>query len=223
MGTCNVCLEDGKLRTCCDRHYCKLCYQSTGNCPGCDLITVGANRGLLPLSTSAQKAPADATGFGGQVQEGEECRLCLRQGFTRKCCGDFYCSDCYFKTGHCPGCQKHTTRGIRYQRIPRDPGFVPVLFGYLATFLVSLAALACIAVVVANNRSFITTVFGRTCYGFFPSCRGDIKCVEFDGGSASSGLKPITRWSECDDESTVNKVYGNYCVFDKAVRWRRRV
>ena len=219
IDTCNVCLENGKLRNCCNRHYCRLCYEGTGNCPGCDLITIGANRGLLKQVQSGTKVPGDgaATNTTEHVQECEECRLCLRQGFTRKCCGEFFCSDCYFKTGHCPSCRSLVQTWIKSERIPRDPGNLPVLLGYLATLLVSLAVLACAAIAVANNYSFIATVFGQTCYGFFPSCSKDTKCVEFEG-SASSGLEPTTAWTNCKNESTVNKVYGTYCVFDKTVR-----
>lgn len=218
VDACGVCLEDGKLRKCCNRHYCKFCYEGTGNCPGCHLITVGANRGLL---TQDNIPPKDAENVVAKtatpiVQEGEECRACLRQGFARKCCGEFYCSDCYFRGGHCPSCQRPAERRIKYERIPRDPGLVPVLIGYLATLLVSLAVLACVAVAVASNNSFLTTVFGQTCYGFFPSCIFDPKCVAFEG-DAANGLEPITEWSACDDESTVNKVYGSYCVFDEEV------
>lgn len=213
VDTCGICLEDGKLRACCNRHYCKLCYQGTGNCPGCQLITVGANRGLL----NEDKTSADGGAPKPVVREGEECRICLRQGFARKCCGEFYCSECYFRSGHCPCCQRPAERKIKYQRVPKDPGLVPVMIGYLATLLVCLAVLACVSVVVANDNSFLTTVFGQTCYGFFPSCIPGPKCVAFEGDIAN-GLEPITEWSACDDKLTVNKVYGSYCVFDEEVK-----
>lgn len=217
VDTCGVCLEDGRLRTCCDRHYCKLCYEGTGNCPGCHLITVGANRGLLTQDIP-QKDVADkgATAPAIAVREGEECRMCLRQGFARKCCGEFFCSDCYFRGGHCPSCQRPAEKRIKYQRIPSDPGLVPVLIGYAATLLVSLAVLACVSVAVASNNSAIKTMFGQTCYGFFPQCITSPRCVEFVGDTGD-GLEPITEWGACDDESTVNKVYGSYCIFDEEV------
>lgn len=217
VDTCGVCMEDGKLRSCCHRHYCKLCYEGTGNCPGCHLITVGANKGLLTQDNLQPDGAAGGAGKAPVVREGEECRSCLRQGFARKCCGEFYCSDCYFRGGHCPSCQFPAERRIKYQRVPRDPGFVPVLIGYAATVLVSLAVLACVSVAVANNNSVITTVFGQKCYGFFPSCIAGPKCVAFEGDTAD-GLAPITEWSSCDDQSTVEKVYGGYCVFDEEVR-----
>eukprot|EP00904_Undaria_pinnatifida_P000099 jgi/Undpi1/1008/HiC_scaffold_10.g04472.m1 len=216
VDACGVCLEDGKLRSCCHRHYCKLCYEGTGNCPGCHLITVGANKGLLTQENLNPDGAADGAGNAPVVREGEECRSCLRQGFARKCCGEFYCSDCYFRSGHCPSCQFPAEKRIKYQRLPRDPGFVPVLIGYAATLLVSLAVLACVSVAVANNNSAIKTVFGQTCYGFFPSCIAGPKCVEFAGDTAT-GLAPITEWSYCNDETTVEKVYGGYCIFDEEV------
>lgn len=221
MDTCGVCLEDGKLRACCNRHYCKLCYEGTGNCPGCHLITVGANRSLL----ATQKETADSAAADAAlpvVQDGEECRGCLRQGFARKCCGEFYCSECYFRGGHCPSCQTPAEKRIKYQRIPRDPGVVPVLVGFFATVLVSLVTLAGVSVAVASNNAVIKTVFGQTCYGFFPSCIPGPKCVAYDGGDIEVGLEPITEWSECDHETAVNKIYGSYCVFDEEV-WMRNL
>lgn len=220
VDTCVVCLEDGKLRTCCNRHYCKLCYEGTGNCPGCHLITVGANRGLL----ASQKNAADSAAAAARaavampvVRDGEECRKCLRQGFARKCCGEFYCSDCYFQGGHCPSCQTAAEKRIRYQRIPHDPGVVPVLIGFFATVLVTLVVLAGISVGIVSNNAVISTVFGQTCYGFFPSCIPGPRCVAYDSGDLEIGLEPITQWDFCDDETTVNKIYGSYCVFDEEV------
>ncbi|CAM9440901.1 unnamed protein product [Hapterophycus canaliculatus] len=218
VDTCGVCLEDGKLRACCNRHYCKLCYQGTGNCPGCHLITVGANRSLLARQKdAADSAAAPAKAALPVVRDGEECRGCLRQGFARKCCGEFYCSECYFRGGHCPSCQTPAEKRIKYQRIPRDPGVVPVLVGFFATVLVSLVALAGVSVAIASNNAVIRTVFDQTCYGFFPSCIPGPKCVAYDAGDIEGGLEPITEWSACDHEITVNKIYGSYCVFDEEV------
>lgn len=50
-----------------------------------------------------------------------------------------------------------------------------MLIGYLATLLVSLAVLACVAVIVASNNSLQSTIFGQTCYGFFPKCSTEPK------------------------------------------------
>lgn len=217
VGCCGVCMEDGKLRECCRRHYCKLCYEGTGNCPGCQRIMVGANLGVLAdASAVGMKSKNVVDGIAQEVRDGEECRSCLRQGFYRKCCGEFYCSDCYFKSGYCPSCQCRAERRVKYQRFPRDPGLVPVLVGYLATLLVCLAALTCIAVIAASNHSLPRTMFGQTCFGFFSKCTTGPKCIAFDGNLAH-GLNPVSGWSACDDESTVMKIYGSYCVFDKQV------
>ncbi|CAM9525001.1 unnamed protein product [Discosporangium mesarthrocarpum] len=195
VDVCGVCMEDGRLRRCCNRHYCTYCYQSTGNCPGCHLMTVNKTE---------------------EIKDGEECRKCLRQGFRRKCCGEFFCSDCYFSSGHCPSCQKLAERRVKYERMPRDPGLVPVLLGYLVTLLVTVAVLACFAVVVVNNKSLPVTLFGQTCYGFFPQCIEDPKCIDFSG-NISDGIGPITEWGRCEHETSVNKVYGSYCIYDKQV------
>lgn len=80
-------MEDGKLRNCCGRHYCRLCYEGTGNCPGCHLITVGVDRGVLHQASKDKrnaknkKAPAAPV-----VRDGEECRSCLRRVSGHSCC-----------------------------------------------------------------------------------------------------------------------------------------
>ncbi|CAN0429515.1 unnamed protein product, partial [Ectocarpus sp. 12 AP-2014] len=123
----------------------------------------------------------------------------------------------YFQTGHCPSCHVPAEKRIEYQRIPRDPGVVPVLVGFFATVLVCLVTLAGISVTIANNSAVIKTVFDQTCYGFFPSCTPGPKCVAYDSGDIGNGLEPITEWSACEDETTVNKIYGSFCVFDEEV------
>jgi hypothetical protein len=45
---------------------------------------------VLDCAIQVEAREADA-------RDGEECRVCLRQGFRRKCCGEFFCSSCYFK------------------------------------------------------------------------------------------------------------------------------
>lgn len=43
-----------------------------------------------------------------------------------------------------------------------------------------------------------------------------IRCVAFDG-EIVNGFEPITEWESCDDTSTLNKIYGTYCIYDKQV------
>lgn len=206
-------MEDGKLRPCCNRHFCKSCYEGTGNCPGCHLITLAANKGVINNYKSRKEKTSVKE---PDVRDGEECRLCLRQGFRRRCCGEFFCRDCYFKTARCPSCQHLAEKRVSHGKTPADPGLVPVLIGYLATLLVSLAVLACVAVAIANDKSLPTTVFGQTCYGFFPKCSAEAACVAFEG-AIEDGPHPITEWRSCDDETTVDKMYGSYCIFDRQV------
>jgi hypothetical protein len=81
---CELCLEDGVRRPCCKHGFCRYCYEKSGNCPGCNRISVGADAGLFWEDVEKRGR--------GEVRDGEECRLCLRQGFCRKCCSEFYCS-----------------------------------------------------------------------------------------------------------------------------------
>ncbi|KAG5187103.1 hypothetical protein JKP88DRAFT_260321 [Tribonema minus] len=204
---CDQCREDGLVRACCKGAYCKYCYEVTGNCPKCGLITTGANKGKYWAEVEAGEAEA---------RDGEECRVCLRQGFRRKCCGEFFCSACYFRAGACPACAAPAQRRVRLTRTPRDPGVAPVLLGYAVSALVCLAALAVAAVVAANDRTLPRTVSGYRCYGFFPECSGEDACVEVEGGAARGMPDALVSWKQCTLQ-TVNKLYGQYCVHDKQV------
>ncbi|CAM9487124.1 unnamed protein product, partial [Chrysoparadoxa australica] len=208
---CEQCMEDGKMRDCCQHVFCKHCYESTGCCPHCERLTTGENKGKF--WSDLNKLPGPNV---GEVRDGEECRMCMRQGFRRTCCGEFYCGECYFKSGHCPSCNKEAKRRIKYQRIPRDPGFKPVLLGYFMSLLVCMAALAVISVTIANNASLPETIFGYRCFGFFPECSADDRCVEFSGDIGDGIPDPITSWVGCDLNSE-RKMYGSYCVHDEQV------
>lgn len=48
------------------------------------------------------------------------------------------------------------------------------------------------------------------------------RCVAFDG-EIVNGFEPITEWKSCDDSSTINKIYGTFCIFDKQVATTNRV
>ncbi|CAN0008789.1 unnamed protein product, partial [Phaeothamnion confervicola] len=161
-------------------------------------------------------AGSGQAGDGEAVRDGEECRLCLRQAYRRKCCSEFYCSDCYFKAGVCPSCGKAVERRAQFQRVPRDPGLWPVAAGYAVSLLVVVSALAVVAVAIANDRTLPATVIGHRCYGFFTECSSEDACVAFPDSLAEGLLPPAHEWEACTLE-TVNKMYGSYCVYDKQV------
>ena len=70
--------------------------------------------GAQPAIVGAEEdAVADEDDPGAQAVE---CPVCLGPGFLRSCCGDFFCNECYLKTGVCPGCgTKCVKRGFDYE------------------------------------------------------------------------------------------------------------
>jgi hypothetical protein len=48
--------------------FCRYCYEATGNCPRCGLITTGENKG---------KYWADLDAGAAEAREGEECRVII--------------------------------------------------------------------------------------------------------------------------------------------------
>jgi hypothetical protein len=51
---------------CVQASFCRYCYEATGNCPRCGLITTGENKG---------KYWADLDAGAAEAREGEECRV----------------------------------------------------------------------------------------------------------------------------------------------------
>lgn len=85
--SCKLCFEDGKQRTCCKVFYCDYCYENKLNCPSCG---IALDHGV-PVRPTAKEDE--------QLKEKEvlECRRCLKPGYRRKCCQEYYCGDCYCK------------------------------------------------------------------------------------------------------------------------------
>ena len=65
--------------------------------------------------TNQGKYSADIEAIAVEAREGEECRICLKQGFRRKCCGEWFCSTDYFKDGHCPSCNARVEQKTQFK------------------------------------------------------------------------------------------------------------
>ena len=141
--------------------------------------------------------------------EEEECRLCLEKGYFRRCCSNFYCHDCYFKTGFCPGCEKRLQlTGIECND-KDDPGSLAVILSWILSAWMLTVFLGFITIYIVNETTLPTTVWGHTCQGWFPSC--DLKiCIDMTGNSLH-GLPYLYKY--CND-STKEYFLGNACIFD---------
>ncbi len=82
---CTICFEEGKLRHCCKSVLCDYDYTKDKFCPICK------------NSTKMDKVTG-AVFMIPHYSEHEECRICLGPGLKRRCCGQYYCDECYCKS-----------------------------------------------------------------------------------------------------------------------------
>lgn len=147
------------------------------------------------------------------VNEDEECRLCLEQGYLRKCCQNFYCHECFQKSGYCPGCgeEVHYT-GITAWKA-EDPGVLAVAGTWVITILFILTVSTFIITFIWNELTVPTTIWGHKCKSWFPSCNHEV-CINL-GDNVLHGLP--NDYTYCDARSTINKVFGSICIFDSTL------
>jgi len=192
-------MEDGKSRICCQTIYCDYCYTIETKCPTCKTASV-----------------VDEAQFKGKFsREGEECRICLAQGFKRGCCGEFYCNACYYNTGYCPSCRqsvKNQPLAAGSGLLTHNPGIPPVLVGYCMSVLAVLTLGALLAFIVANEQQIPETVYGFRCYGIFQECSAEQRCLELNG-TAAGGLRDLAWARDCSNASAA-KLRGTTCVYD---------
>ena len=81
---CAICFEEGKLRSCCKTVYCDYDYSKNKSCPNCH-------------NDTKKDKISGAVFMVSKYSEFEECRICLAAGLKRRCCGNYYCDDCYCK------------------------------------------------------------------------------------------------------------------------------
>jgi hypothetical protein len=144
--------------------------------------------------------------------EHEECRVCLEPGLKRRCCGHYYCDDCYYSVDKCRSCQtKVGVRGIGYSNRAE---WVAVLLGWMSSFLFVLVMCAFAATLGASESLTPQGISDYSCDGFFRKCSVSV-CVDLkeDVANGTSSLPPIHTWQPCELSSTVKMIsYG--CIFD---------
>lgn len=101
--------------------------------------------------------------------EATQCTVCLAPGFMRKCCGEFYCNDCFFRNRACPGCgAPAVSKGFSYD--VKDPGGCALALGWFTTHSIWLSALLIIFLVSFDEAHRRRTVSGFKCYKYMGAC-----------------------------------------------------
>jgi hypothetical protein len=146
--------------------------------------------------------------------EHEECRMCLEPGTKRKCCGNYYCDECYYKNPLCKSCGTAINNAGIKQLLWGKASITSVLLGWTFAIFVILAILALIAVVSASEAQTPVGIYGYKCYGFFKQCDTKV-CLEVPSDilNGVAPLKDLTEWKFCDLDTDV-KLETAACVFD---------
>lgn len=203
---CLLCYEPGaSKRVCCNAPYCDHCYTKDKACPNCK------------QATRIEKMTG-ATYILPSFSEHEECRACLDPGIKRRCCGSYYCDDCYYKLPACRSCDAPVgKRGLVSDAL--RAAFVSILLGWLLTLFITGCIVALIMVFIASEAQTPVTIYGYQCYGLFSVCP-DTMCYEVPDEVASGllPLPPLSYLPLCSDRSTT-KLEGSFCVFDSQLYW----
>ena len=158
--TCLLCVEPGATkRKCCNGMYCNHCYTKNQKCPNCQTAT-------------RQEKLTGATYQLKIFSEHEECRICLEPGLVRKCCNNYYCDDCYYKSPSCRSCGSQIGHvGADHKPTFFDKAFMTTnLIGWAITIFVALSVAIFFAIVVAAEVQTPVGLSDYKCYGFFREC-----------------------------------------------------
>ena len=199
---CKMCFEFGATkRKCCNQLYCDHCYTKNQFCPYCK------------ASTRIEKMTG-ATFAVQNFSEHEECRCCLEPGTKRRCCGAYYCDECYYKLPQCRSCEAPT--GNRPSVSSAFKGtLIAILLSWFTTIMFVMCVVGAILVLSANEAQTKVLMSGYKCYGFFKDCTVDI-CADMTSEVAmgTDPLPPLSGWRKCTLDSTV-KLINKACIFDQ--------
>lgn len=202
--TCGVCFEEGaKQRPCCNCLFCDHCYTKNKACPNCKQST-------------RQEKMTGATYTVISYSDHEECRTCLEPGLKRRCCGNYYCDECFYKQPTCKSCGtpiNNVGRNLQNALLGRA-SLTSVLLGWGMAAFVILCFFGLVSTLSASEALTPKGIFGNTCYGLFRTCDKHV-CLSMPESVAdgTTSFPDLTEWPFCDLDSTV-KLEASACVFD---------
>lgn len=200
---CEKCLEDGGVtRKCCKTVLCDHCYTHRQECPQC-------------LAPTKMEEMTGAAFMITEHSEHEECRKCLDPGLKRRCCGNYYCDNCYYAEAACRSCGQ-TVGNMVGEGGKGGKGFkTTIILGWAVTFFFCLTIAATVSIIMASEAATPVGIFGHECLGFFRTCDVPL-CIEVDPAVAAGNapLPPLTEWKYCKQDTTEVSIRGYGCVFD---------
>lgn len=146
--------------------------------------------------------------------EHEECRTCLDPGLLRRCCGNYYCDECFYSNPTCRSCQTPINDQKHFAHINRAM-WISIAFGWFTTFFLVFAILALILIVTLSEEQIPIGINDYHCYGFFRTCSDLTVCIDMNE-TVAQGISPLPSLSSyqyCTLNSTA-KLQSQACVFD---------
>eukprot|EP01041_Mallomonas_annulata_P006490 gene6490-13099_t len=202
---CGVCFEEGKVRKCCKSVFCDHCYTKGKMCPHCKNAT-------------KKDKTTGATFMVQLFSEHEECRICLDPGLKRRCCGQYYCDDCYYKLKTCRSCGKAVAnRGLQMD-FKDKATLCSVFLGWAVTAFLITALVGAITVITSSQLLTPRGISDFECFGFYSTCDVEV-CISVDEKVAYGehvALDPLSQWKYCTLNDTV-KLEAKACVYDSAL------
>ena len=198
---CIMCYEPtAMIRKCCNALYCDHCYTKNRMCPSCKQATriekmTGATF-MLPV-----------------FSEHEECRRCLDPGLQRRCCGNYYCDECYYSAPNCRSCEKPIS-AIGNAQLSNGRGTIlSVVTGYCLTIMMVLVFGSGVAIIALSENLTPIGISDYSCHGFFRKCDVWLDIGLDPTVATGSPLTPLYNWKYADINSTV-KLQSWGCIYD---------
>jgi hypothetical protein len=206
---CRLCFESGaEKRQCCNAFYCDHCYVKNQKCPNCGVQT-------------KQEKLTGATYQLKIFSEHEECRVCLDPGTLRRCCGNYYCDDCYYKLPTCRSCGTIVS-SIREEKLKKNQflwfdraTLYSICLGWCLTAFLVFCVVTFLAIVATAEATAPVTINSFTCYGFFRTCTVQV-CIDLNESVAmgTNALPSLSTFTPCTLNSQV-KLESPACVYDQ--------
>ena len=84
--------------------------------------------------------------------EHEECRVCLEPGLKRKCCGNYFCDDCYYALPACRTCDAYVGRKSLNPPI-NAAAVLSIIMGYMVTvFLCAIVVGSVVTIITSEHK-----------------------------------------------------------------------
>lgn len=144
--------------------------------------------------------------------EHEECRHCLEPGLKRRCCGNYYCDECYYSSLKCRSCAKPVmTSGVL--GVSRAEA-IAVFLGWLTSIFFFVSVFAFFVTLAASEVQTPKSLSDFKCFGFFRKCDVPV-CIGMNISVAmgNSPLPKLSEWKNCELDSLA-KLQSKACVYD---------